>query len=71
MSFFFSQVNAKNFLCRYNMTEEDYRMLEVVITAGQPHKAGPQWKVRELFQYFQSNLTLFFSSLPVLSTSRQ
>lgn len=31
---------------RYNMTEEDYRMLEVVITAGQPHKAGPQWKVK-------------------------
>lgn len=30
---------------RYNMTDEDYRMLEIVITAGQPHKAGPQWKV--------------------------
>jgi potassium channel subfamily K member 9 len=30
---------------KYNMTEEDYRMLEIVIIENKPHKAGPQWKV--------------------------
>lgn len=49
----------KLLLRRYNMTEEDYRMLEVVITAGQPHKAGPQWKVCEMLWCFQSEFDNF------------
>lgn len=35
----------ENFNRKYNMTEEDYRMLEIVIIENKPHKAGPQWKV--------------------------
>lgn len=33
------------------MTEEDYRMLEIVIIENKPHKAGPQWKFAGAFYF--------------------
>jgi potassium channel subfamily K member 9 len=41
----FLKAAKDNFYRKYNMTEEDYRMLEIVIIENKPHKAGPQWKV--------------------------
>ncbi|XP_018333564.1 two pore potassium channel protein sup-9 [Agrilus planipennis] len=29
---------------KYNISEDDYRMIELVIIEYKPHKAGPQWK---------------------------
>lgn len=28
---------------KYNITREDYRMMEIVIIENKPYKAGPQW----------------------------
>lgn len=36
---FLSQVR-NNFIKKYNITAEDYRMLEIVIVENKPHKAG-------------------------------
>ncbi|XP_017890054.1 two pore potassium channel protein sup-9 [Ceratina calcarata] len=40
---FLSEV-LRNMMKKYNITQEDYKMLEIVITENKPHKAGPQWK---------------------------
>ena len=29
---------------KYEMTEDDYKMMEVLIEEKKPHKTGPQWK---------------------------
>lgn len=29
---------------KYNISENEYRLIETVIIENQPHKAGPQWK---------------------------
>ena len=31
-------------MSRYNMTEEDYKLMELLIIERKPHKNGPQWK---------------------------
>lgn len=36
---------------KYNITEDDYRMIELVITEYKPHKAGPQWKFAGAFYF--------------------
>lgn len=36
---------------KYNITEEDYRMVEIVIIENKPHKAGPQWKFAGAFYF--------------------
>lgn len=36
---------------KYNITQEDYRMLEIVIIENKPHKAGPQWKFAGAFYF--------------------
>ena len=41
----------KDFIAKYNMTEHDYKMLEIIIIEKQPHKAGPQWKFAGSFYY--------------------
>eukprot|EP00093_Oithona_nana_P004941 04941.XXX_203703_206299_1 [CDS] Oithona nana genome sequencing. len=41
----------KDFIAKYNMTEDDYKMLEIIIIEKQPHKAGPQWKFAGSFYY--------------------
>lgn len=47
---FLSQVRS-NFMKKYNITAEDYRMLEIVIVENKPHKAGPQWKFAGAFYF--------------------
>lgn len=41
----------ENFIKKYNMSTEDYRMLEIVIIENKPHKAGPQWKFAGAFYF--------------------
>ena len=31
-------------MAKYNMTEEDYKLMELLIIERKPHKNGPQWK---------------------------
>jgi potassium channel subfamily K protein 9 len=47
-----------DFIAKYNMTELDYKMLEIVIIEKQPHKAGPQWRFAGSFYYALIVLTL-------------
>jgi potassium channel subfamily K member 9 len=47
----FLKAAKDNFYNKYNMTEEDYRMLEIVIIENKPHKAGPQWKFAGAFYF--------------------
>ena len=41
----------KDFVVKYNMTDLDYKMLELLIIEKEPHKAGPQWKFVGSFYY--------------------
>lgn len=44
--------DMKNGLMRkYNITPEDYHMIEIVIIENKPHKAGPQWKFAGAFYF--------------------
>ncbi|XP_049878068.1 potassium channel subfamily K member 9 [Pectinophora gossypiella] len=44
--------DMKNGLVRkYNITPEDYHMIEIVIIENKPHKAGPQWKFAGAFYF--------------------
>ncbi|KOB71945.1 Two pore potassium channel protein sup-9 [Operophtera brumata] len=36
---------------KYNITAEDYHMIEIVIVENKPHKAGPQWKFAGAFYF--------------------
>lgn len=36
---------------KYNISQEDYRMVEIVIIENKPHKAGPQWKFAGAFYF--------------------
>lgn len=47
----FLKTAKENFHRKYNMTSEDYRMLEIVIIENKPHKAGPQWKFAGAFYF--------------------
>ncbi|OAD60870.1 Two pore potassium channel protein sup-9 [Eufriesea mexicana] len=47
---FLSEVR-RNMMKKYNITQEDYRMLEIVIIENKPHKAGPQWKFAGAFYF--------------------
>ncbi|CAH1393021.1 unnamed protein product [Nezara viridula] len=38
-------------LKKYNITNEDYKMIEIVIIENKPHKAGPQWKFAGAFYF--------------------
>ncbi|XP_015513268.1 two pore potassium channel protein sup-9 [Neodiprion pinetum] len=47
---FLSEVR-RNMMKKYNITPEDYRMVEIVIIENKPHKAGPQWKFAGAFYF--------------------
>ena len=41
----------RNMMRKYNISVEDYRMVEIVIIENKPHKAGPQWKFAGAFYF--------------------
>ncbi|ALC47689.1 Task7, partial [Drosophila busckii] len=47
----FLQAVKNNFVTKYNVSAEDYRMIEIVIIENKPHKAGPQWKFAGAFYF--------------------
>ncbi|XP_013174734.1 PREDICTED: potassium channel subfamily K member 9-like [Papilio xuthus] len=42
---------------KYNFTEEDFRVMEMVVLKSEPHKAGQQWKFTGAFYYATTVLT--------------
>ena len=42
---------------KYNITLEDYRVMETVVLKNEPHKAGKQWKFAGAFYYATTVLT--------------
>ncbi|XP_059099720.1 two pore potassium channel protein sup-9-like [Tigriopus californicus] len=48
----------QNMMDKYNLTEADYRVLEVLMIEKKPHKSGPQWKFSGSFYYALVVLTL-------------
>lgn len=40
-----------HFYKKYNISDEDYRMMEIVIIENKPNKAGPQWKFAGAFYF--------------------
>ncbi|XP_068153342.1 two pore potassium channel protein sup-9 [Drosophila tropicalis] len=47
----FLQAVKNNFVKKYNVTAEDFRVMEIVIIENKPHKAGPQWKFAGAFYF--------------------
>ena len=47
----FLKTAKENFVKKYQISEEDYKMLEIVIIENKPHKAGPQWKFAGAFYF--------------------
>lgn len=45
-------------MSRYNMSEEDFKLMEVLIVERKPHRNGPQWKFAGSFYYALVVLTL-------------
>ncbi|XP_034937973.1 two pore potassium channel protein sup-9 [Chelonus insularis] len=41
----------RNMMRKYNISQEDYRMVEVMIIENKPNKAGPQWKFAGAFYF--------------------
>ena len=46
-------------LCsKYNISDEDYRMIELLMVERKSHKTGPQWKFAGSFYYALVTLAL-------------
>ena len=48
----------KDFVTKYNITEKDYKIIELLMIEKKPHKSGPQWKFAGSFYYALVVLTL-------------
>lgn len=42
---------------RYNVSSEDFKVMETVVLKSEPHKAGQQWKFTGAFYYATTVLT--------------
>lgn len=42
---------------KYNISMDDYRIIETVVLKSEPHKAGQQWKFAGAFYYATTVLT--------------
>lgn len=42
---------------KYNISPDDYRVLETIVLKTEPHKAGRQWKFAGAFYYATTVLT--------------
>ncbi|CAD7083967.1 unnamed protein product [Hermetia illucens] len=47
----FLQAIRSSFVKKYNISDEDYKMMEIVIIENKPYKAGPQWKFAGAFYF--------------------
>lgn len=42
---------------KYNISDEDFKVMETVVLKSEPHKAGQQWKFAGAFYYATTVLT--------------
>ncbi|XP_071562321.1 two pore potassium channel protein sup-9 [Temnothorax nylanderi] len=68
---FLSEIR-RNMMKKYNITPEDYKMVEIVIIENKPHKAGPQWKFAGAFYFATLVLAMigYGHSTPVTKTGK-
>ena len=59
----------ENLLKKYNISQEDYKMIEIVIIENKPHKAGPQWKFAGAF-YFATVVLAMIGKYRAFSSRR-
>lgn len=58
ISFFVSLPEVENkIIKKYNITEDDFKIMELVVLKLEPHKAGQQWKFTGAFYYATTVLT--------------
>lgn len=55
-SIFFKAIEAM-IMKKYNISAEDFKVMETVILKSEPHKAGQQWKFTGAFYYATTVLT--------------
>lgn len=62
---------------KYNISEDDFKIMETVVLKTEPHKAGQQWKFAGAFYYATTVLTTigiyreFIVALNIVSYSNQ
>lgn len=56
---------------KYNITEEDFRVMETVVLKSEPHKAGQQWKFTGAFYYATTVLTTIGKYLSIYRLSNK
>lgn len=47
----------KMIINKYNISEDDYKIMETIVLKSEPHKAGQQWKFAGAFYYATTVLT--------------
>ena len=47
-----------HFMAKYNLTADDYKVIELLVIEKKPHLSGPQWKFAGSFYYALVVLTL-------------
>lgn len=48
---------------KYKISQEDYKMLEIVVTENKPYKSGPQWKFAGSFYFATVVLAMIGKSI--------
>lgn len=68
-SYYLFIVSSNTLKKKYNISDDDYRMIELVIIEYKPHKAGPQWKFAGAFYFATVVLAMigYGHSTPVTS----
>jgi potassium channel subfamily K protein len=56
---------------KYNISEDDFRVMEAVVLKTEPHKAGKQWKFAGAFYYATTVLTTIGKLHLVHATSHE
>lgn len=54
--FFFSEIQTI-VRRKYNISDEDFRIMETIVLKSEPHRAGQQWKFTGAFYYATTVLT--------------
>lgn len=71
-SFVFYVDVRRSLKTKYNISEVDYKMIELMIIEYKPHKAGPQWKFAGAFYFATVVLAMigYGHSTPVTASGK-
>lgn len=53
---------------KYNISEDDFKIMETVVLKTEPHKAGQQWKFAGAFYYATTVLTTIGEYTRIINT---